>query len=304
MGFRKASISTLKIDEADEVIKKWVFLCSKDELGLLLEDELPKLPDGYAKNSACAQLYEILKAGSKSNATEMEKAIQKRWYAAIALLWLPDSISTPIENARVSSDTALNLSGKFIDAKQVKAIARILPYTSLRSLDVSGNNIGDEGAEALAANKTLSSLNVSSNFIFARGAKALAANKTLSSLNVSQNCIGPGGAKALAANTNLNSLDVSCNVIGDEGAMALTANKTLSVLNIGNNNDIGDLGEKALAETDPIRRANYGKTVKFQSEVPSLVRLSAFAVIRDPKIKIDTLPVPDELKELLRKRKV
>ena len=73
-------------------------------------------------------------------------------------------------------------------------------FPKLSSLNLCNNNIGDEGAKAVAANTTLTFLNLCSNKIGVEGAKALAANTTLMSLDVSYNEIGDEGAKALAAN--------------------------------------------------------------------------------------------------------
>ncbi|KAL1504242.1 hypothetical protein AB1Y20_010651 [Prymnesium parvum] len=89
------------------------------------------------------------------------------------------------------------------------------------SLDLSGNRIGDEGtnevAAALTTNTTLTSLRLSGNDIGAEGlrevAAALKTNTTLTSLDLSGNGIGAEGAREVAAalktNTTLTSLDLS-----------------------------------------------------------------------------------------------
>jgi len=67
--------------------------------------------------------------------------------------------------------------------------------STLVELNINENNLGDEGAKALAeglkANKTLKSLDLSLNYIGDEGAKAIAAmldvNKTLTSLTISGN---------------------------------------------------------------------------------------------------------------------
>ncbi|XP_067050414.1 protein NLRC3-like [Acropora muricata] len=105
--------------------------------------------------------------------------------------------------------------------------------TSLTSLDLYYNFIGDEGAhslsEALRVNTSLTSLDLCLNSIHAEGAhslsEALRVNTSLTSLDLSVNSIGNEGAhslsEALRVNTSLTSLDLSENSIGDEGAHSL-----------------------------------------------------------------------------------
>ncbi|MBX9702595.1 MAG: leucine-rich repeat domain-containing protein [Silvanigrellaceae bacterium] len=109
-------------------------------------------------------------------------------------------------------------------------------FSKLTHLDLSINQIGDAGAQALAA--------------------AIANRTNLTHLDLYQNQIGDAGAQALAdalANhTNLTRLDLSKNQIGDAGAQALAdalANHTkLTHLNL-NFNPIGDAGAQALADS-------------------------------------------------------
>ena len=68
---------------------------------------------------------------------------------------------------------------------------------NLTSLDLAGNNIGDDGARALAGLVNLTSLDLSGNEIGDDGARALAGLVKLTSLNLSGNAIGDdGGAVA------------------------------------------------------------------------------------------------------------
>ena len=134
---------------------------------------------------------------------------------------------------------------------------------TLTTLDLSYNNIGDEGAkviaDALKGNKTLTTLDLSHNNIEVEGTKALAEalkdNKTLTTLNLSHNEIGDEGAKAIAEalriNTTLTTLNLRISKIGDKGAKdiaeALKENQTLISMDLKSNN-IGDEGAKALAD--------------------------------------------------------
>ena len=153
----------------------------------------------------------------------------------------------PIDNeilerlqANDRSLTELNLRGQALTASDMQELVKALQgNTSLKSLNVSRNQIKYEGAKALAQNQTLTSLDVSHNEIVDVGAKALAQNQTLTSLDVSINWIGDEGAKALAQNQTLISLNISGNQIWDGGANALAQNQTLTWLGV-HANRIGD----------------------------------------------------------------
>ena len=127
--------------------------------------------------------------------------------------------------------------------------------TSLTTLDLSQNSIGDEGAtslsQALALNTTLTTLTLSQNSIGTEGAtslsQALAVNTSLTTLHLSWNSIGAVGAnllsQSLAVNTSLTTLTLSHNSIGAEGAtsfsQALAVNTSLTTLHLCRNS-IGD----------------------------------------------------------------
>ena len=152
--------------------------------------------------------------------------------------------------------TSLNISRNYnIGVAGAKALAEALKLnTTLTTLNISENNkIGVEGAEALAnalgkdGNKTLTTLDISGNNIGVEGAiaiaEALKVNTTLTTLNISYNNISYFGAgkiaKALENNITLTTLDISNNEIMANGgkcfANMLKTNKTLLELNICNN---------------------------------------------------------------------
>ncbi|KAL0208034.1 hypothetical protein P9112_010621 [Eukaryota sp. TZLM1-RC] len=143
------------------------------------------------------------------------------------------------------------------------ALARALESNStLTQLNLSDNNIADEGASSLAraleSNYTLTQMNLSDNNIADEGASSLAraleSNYTLTQLNLSDNNIADEGASSLAraleSNYTLTQLNLSDNNIADEGASslarALESNSTLTQLNLSDNN-IGYEGASALA---------------------------------------------------------
>ncbi|KAK3287025.1 hypothetical protein CYMTET_5435 [Cymbomonas tetramitiformis] len=167
------------------------------------------------------------------------------------------------------------------DASGIKALADALAFNgSLNTLDLRINDIGDEGAKALAValtpnaegvfNTSLNTLDLTDNRIGTEGAKALAValtpnaegvfNTSLNTLNLTNNEIGPEGAKALAValtpnaegvfNGSLNTLNLWGNKIGPEGAKALAAaltpneegvfNGSLNTLDVCNNDITGE----------------------------------------------------------------
>jgi hypothetical protein len=118
--------------------------------------------------------------------------------------------------------------GNDISSKDMETLVKVLP-TSLTSLNLSYNNIGDEVVEKLAKLLMLSSslkeLNISNNCIKVEGsymlAKAIISTSltSLTSLNLSHNYFENSGslilAKAIASTSasliSLTSLDLSCN---------------------------------------------------------------------------------------------
>ncbi|NGX62383.1 MAG: hypothetical protein K940chlam9_01880, partial [Chlamydiae bacterium] len=123
------------------------------------------------------------------------------------------------------------------------------------NLDLKYNNIGDNGANAIAeslkVNAYLTSLNLSNNNIGDNGANAIAeslkVNTYLTSLYLEFNHIGDNGANAIAeslkVNTCLTSLSLAGNNIEDNGANAiaesLKVNTSLTDLDLWNNKKIG-----------------------------------------------------------------
>ena len=145
--------------------------------------------------------------------------------------WNSEFTETFLQDLAFNS-TVLRLD--LIQWKFTNVLTRALRVnTSLSSLDLHANSIGDEGAnllaQALRVNTSLSSLNLHCNSIGDEGANSLAqalrVNTSLSSLDLSRNSIGNEGAnsltQALTVNTSLSSLDLSGNSIGNEGANSL-----------------------------------------------------------------------------------
>ena len=134
-----------------------------------------------------------------------------------------------------TSLTTLHLSWNSIGDEGATSLFQALAVnSSLTTLHLCWNSIGDEGgtslSKALAVNTSLTTLGLHDSSIGAEGtsslSQALAINTSLTTLHLSQNSIGYEGAtrlsKALAVNTFLTTLDLSWNSIGDEGATSVS----------------------------------------------------------------------------------
>ena len=136
--------------------------------------------------------------------------------------------------------------------------------TSLHTLNLKHNQLGDQGVERLAVclqtNNVLKHLDISCNNISDDGAKCiglmLQKNSTLQSLSLSKNSIGPIGIGPIAEglkyiHSNLNSLSLDINKFGEDGAKFLAEgiqmNHTLTTLNISNCN-VGPGGAHAISQ--------------------------------------------------------
>ena len=134
-----------------------------------------------------------------------------------------------------SSLITLNLSDNSIGDAGASSLSQALKENScLNTLNLNGNRIGDAGAsflsQALTANCSLNTLNLSRNLLGGAGASslslALTANSSLTILDLSRNLIDGAGAsslfQALTANSSLTSLDLTYNSIGNDGASSLS----------------------------------------------------------------------------------
>jgi Leucine-rich repeat (LRR) protein len=150
----------------------------------------------------------------------------------------------------------LDLSANTIDEKMIQEINDLLfsRIRRLTSLNLSLNQIGEAGAEAIAGLTRLTSLNLSWNQIGVEGARAIANSphiSSLTSLDLSYNQIGNAGATAIANSpyiARLTSLNLECSRIGVEGARAIALMSSLTSLNLCCN-QIGADGARAIANS-------------------------------------------------------
>nr|ALC76516.1 RipG7 [Ralstonia solanacearum] len=132
------------------------------------------------------------------------------------------------------------------EVKSPAAIAYLASLRQLESLNVKGAQIGDHGAQLLAANPSLKKLNVADGGIGVVGCAALAAHPSLESLDMAGNQIGAQGAESLATSQSIKTLRLCCCGVTDPGIAALAQNNRLTSLDVSGNY-IGDGALTSLA---------------------------------------------------------
>jgi internalin A len=130
----------------------------------------------------------------------------------------------------------------------VPALAeRIATLTNILSLDLSCNDIGDEGAARLATLTQLKSLSLKYSNISSTGATHLASLVNLEQLDLQSNYIGDDGVRSLKPLTRLTNLNLWGNRLSAKGAECLAQFRELTSL-ILSYNKIEDSGAACLAE--------------------------------------------------------
>ena len=140
----------------------------------------------------------------------------------------------------------------------MSGVEAVLPAGITHYRGSRGQDVGVLAA-ALEKNSTLTSIDLRCNQVGDKGLASLAAalkkNSTLTRLDLIYNEIGPEGAVGLAAalekNTTVTSLDLSENRIGDEGAASMAAalekNYALEVLELACSKEMRDQVNQLLA---------------------------------------------------------
>ena len=226
-----------------------------------IDSLLNQIPDEHERIGMrnAIELLRTLKTGEVQQLLSIENrgpndVGEEAWQAAFKKLTSVNS----------SFDTSQNLSGIKIGNESAiiwaKLYARKLGF---KGFDLAYNQIGDEGAKAVAAmlkeNQEIVTISLKDNQIGDEGAKAFAAtlesNQTLYNLYLDQNQIGDEGVKAFAKmlekNHTLQALKLDNNPIRSEGIdalfQALKENTTLANMFIRHND---------AERIDPLLQAN------------------------------------------------
>jgi len=171
-----------------------------------------------------------------------------------------DEFLEKIANKSYQQET-LELKNWGIDDEGVKALARALKTNPfIKRLILDGNKISDIGVNYLEDALSLSSINtlsLSSNKIGERGAELLAKSK-IEFLDLSANEIGVEGARFLSESKHILKLSLSECGIGDVGAKAILGNKRFQVLDLSAN-DITDEGISNITRAEFLREINLSQ---------------------------------------------
>ena len=164
-----------------------------------------------------------------------------------------------------SNITSLSISSikRFGNSEAIPVFKLLRHYINIQILDISHNNISDDGAVAISDclenNDTVQKLDMSHNKISDNGisriSKALQINTKLQMFNISYNNISYDGAVAISEylknNNTLQELYMSNNKVSNKGIInigkALEMNTRLQMINISYN-EISDDGAVAISE--------------------------------------------------------
>lgn len=113
---------------------------------------------------------------------------------------------------------------------------------SLETLSIDDNNIGNEGAKALARNSSITQLSVSNNSLTGEGISALATHPSVWNLNIANSSFDKASLTALSKNKIMRWLNVSNSNLSADDAITLAAHtKTIEEVDFSNN-PIGNKG--------------------------------------------------------------
>jgi uncharacterized protein (TIGR02996 family) len=168
-------------------------------------------------------------------------------------------------------ELALHMNGH-VSSRGVQLLAESPHLAGLRSLDLSGNDVGDAGVTAIASSRYLTrldTLRLFANHIGDAGVAALAGGPLLArvtrrsgGLDLRENAIGPAGVRALAgcpAAKALTALDLSGNYVGDDGLRAVAGSEHLAGLRrlAVRQNRITDAGAAVLSRSPLMPRLAF-----------------------------------------------
>jgi PAS domain S-box-containing protein len=142
---------------------------------------------------------------------------------------------------------SLDLSCQKLNLSDIcELVAALNQNPNITSVDLSHNQINNEGAILLAKNTIITTLKLAGNQIDFEAASAFAENTQLEYLDLSENQLNDVGAITLAQNKKITTLCLNANQIGDSGAIALAQQPTLTTLMLQYNN-ITEVAAVALA---------------------------------------------------------
>lgn len=237
-ALRVLSLRGDDIDGVRQLIAEWKNFGSLTRLGIngagLDASDLSRLLDvAPALDELQLRQSNIGPAGA-STLGSSAKTSKCRVLSLLANAIGPAGSEALADSAHLTGLRALDLRKNKIGAKGARAIGRAFP--ELRTLDLTGNPLGEEGVTALASGSGLGNLRelcLQQTGIDDAGARALARSKLLEHvrvLSLRSNKITDAGARVLAespALRNLSQLNLNKNKIGADGKKALETSKHL-----------------------------------------------------------------------------
>jgi hypothetical protein len=148
-------------------------------------------------------------------------------------------------------------------------LACVKPLVDLESLNISHNNVTDEGLVFLLGHPKLNSLDLSFTSIRGRGMTALVKEgelKELTSLSVGHVTLSDEFAEALIRLSKLQALDLSQTTCTDKGMTLLRAFKDLRVLNLAECGGIQGPGLQILGELPQLERLHLDLNPQFEDQ--------------------------------------
>jgi PAS domain S-box-containing protein len=155
-----------------------------------------------------------------------------------------------------SSIVSLDLSYQTFTLNDIQILVESLKGNChLRTLNLTGNMLGDDGAILLSTHHAFSNLILSGTGVGEAGASSLAKHPTITSLDISHNKINDSAAREFANNTKIETLNLAGNKITGQGTVALARNKKLRSLNLMEN-FLTDNGASCLAQNKTLTFLN------------------------------------------------
>lgn len=177
----------------------------------------------------------------------LTRAREEQWRELALVLASARPMAEEVLRARRPADRIFA-----VESPLVGRVHEVASIASITALDLPFNNLGDEGALALARMSSLEALDLSFNQLGVEGARALARLTNLTFLDLRASRLGAEGARALAALSRLQGLSLGGNEIGERGAREVGAMEALEELLV-DDNDLGDEGVRSLASLPNLR---------------------------------------------------
>ncbi len=160
----------------------------------------------------------------------------------------------------------------------------------IKSLDLSSNPLGDEGAKTLASLITLEELRLQSCNITPDGVKVFLNNKTLTTLDLSGNAVRYEGLLVLLSLSNLINLALTaCKIKKLSKSTHYTINKNLKTLNFGQNSLENQEMISLLTYCPGLTQVDFGFMKTSAIDLNQIVKFQNLKIL-----KLDCIALTDE----------